>query len=84
MTIAAGGLYAAHGEGMSMPKVVIDPERCKQCMLCVRFCPRDSLRVSEQVNARGHYPVEQVDEESSTGCAICALVCPSVCIEVYR
>ncbi len=67
-----------------MPKVVIDAERCKQCMLCVRYCPRASLRVSEATNSKGYHPVEQHDEEACTGCAICALVCPSVCIEVYR
>ncbi len=67
-----------------MPKVKIDAERCKQCMLCVEFCPRDSLRISERTNLKGYHPVEQCDEESCTGCGICALVCPSVCVEVYR
>jgi len=67
-----------------MPKVVIDAERCKGCMLCVRFCPRASLRVASETNSKGYHPVEQHDEEACTGCGICALVCPSVCIEVYR
>lgn len=67
-----------------MPKVVIHAERCKQCMLCVRFCPRDCLRVSNETNSKGYHPVEQHDEDACTGCAVCALVCPSVCIEVYR
>lgn len=67
-----------------MPRVVIDAERCKQCSLCVRYCPRQILRVGERSNARGYHPVELTDEERCTGCAICALVCPSVCVEVYR
>ncbi|MGC9316872.1 MAG: 4Fe-4S binding protein [Armatimonadota bacterium] len=67
-----------------MPKVKIDAERCKQCMLCVEFCPKNCLRVSDETNLRGYHPVEQNDEEQCTGCGICALVCPSVCIEVYR
>ena len=54
------------------------------CMLCVRFCPRESLRAGNATNLKGYHPVEQHAEDKCTGCAICALVCPSVCIEVYR
>lgn len=67
-----------------MPKVKIDAERCKQCMLCIEFCPRDALKVSDETNSRGFYPVVMRDEDRCTGCGQCALVCPSVCIEVYR
>ena len=67
-----------------MPKVKVDAERCKQCMLCVEFCPRGVLKVSEETNSRGFYPVVMDDESRCTGCGGCALVCPSVCIEVYR
>ena len=67
-----------------MPKVKIDAERCKQCMLCVEFCPHGVLVVSDETNSRGFHPVVMGDEEKCTGCGICALVCPSVCIEVYR
>ncbi len=67
-----------------MPKVKIDAELCKSCGLCVEFCPRNALEVSDETNARGYHPVVLRDEEACTGCGICALVCPSVCIEVYR
>ncbi len=69
---------------IAMPKAKIDAERCKQCMLCVEFCPRGVLAVSDETNSRGFYPVVMRDEEKCTGCGVCALVCPSVCIEVYR
>jgi len=69
---------------IAMPKVKIDAERCKECKLCVEFCPRKVLVVSDETNARGFHPVVMGDEEKCTGCGICALVCPSVCIEVYR
>ncbi|MFW6438186.1 MAG: ATP-binding protein, partial [Armatimonadota bacterium] len=67
-----------------MPRVKIDAERCKQCVLCIEICPRDALKVGEETNSRGFYPVVMRDEDRCTGCGQCALVCPSVCIEVYR
>ncbi len=67
-----------------MPRVVIDAEICKGCVLCVEFCPRDALEMSDATNSRGHHPAVLRDDEKCTGCAVCALVCPGVCIEVYR
>ena len=67
-----------------MPKVVIDAERCKGCLLCVEFCPKGQLGAAAQVNSKGVHPIECKDGEACTGCGICALMCPSVCIEVYR
>jgi 2-oxoglutarate ferredoxin oxidoreductase subunit delta len=67
-----------------MPKVKVDAERCKQCMLCIKFCPTDALKVGDVTNERGFYTIVMRDEELCTGCGQCALVCPSVCIEVYR
>ena len=69
---------------IAMPKVIIDAERRKSCLLCVEFCPRGVLEVSEETNERGFHPVVMGDEERCTGCGICALMCPSVCIEVHR
>ena len=47
-------------------------------------CPEGNLRHAEGINAQGYHPAEQVDPEKCTGCGQCALVCPDVCIEVYR
>jgi 2-oxoglutarate ferredoxin oxidoreductase subunit delta len=67
-----------------MPKVIIDAERCKSCLLCVEFCPRGALAPSDEVNSKGYHPVRCTNQDECTGCAICALMCPDVCIEVYR
>lgn len=68
-----------------MPRIVIDAERCKQCMLCVEFCPVGALEISgTNNNSRGYLPVQRVEGVACTGCGICHLVCPSVCIEVHH
>jgi 2-oxoglutarate ferredoxin oxidoreductase subunit delta len=37
------------------------------------------------VNARGYYPAMLADPDGQcTGCALCAVACPDVCITVYR
>jgi 2-oxoglutarate ferredoxin oxidoreductase subunit delta len=35
-------------------------------------------------NRKGHRPSTFVKPDQCTGCAICALVCPDVAIEVWR
>ena len=67
-----------------MKKVVIDQQRCKGCGLCVEFCPKKALVISEQLNKAGLYPAEFFDEEACTSCGICAMMCPEACISVYR
>ena len=64
--------------------IEIDQVLCKGCELCISFCPKDSISLSDKLNAAGYLPVCFNDNGECTGCAICALVCPEVAIEVYR
>ncbi len=63
-------------------KVYIIAERCKECELCIVFCPEDVLYSSDQTNAKGyHYPdVVAGKEESCVHCEFCSLVCPEFAI----
>lgn len=67
-----------------MVVVKIDDERCKGCSLCVEFCPKGSLFISDRLNMKGYFVVSFADEKGCTGCATCALVCPDVAIEVFK
>ncbi|OGX45383.1 MAG: hypothetical protein A3G38_01380 [Omnitrophica WOR_2 bacterium RIFCSPLOWO2_12_FULL_51_8] len=67
-----------------MPKVVIDKDRCKGCLLCVSFCPQGSLSGGEKLNRSGARPARFKKGASCVGCAMCALICPECCIEVYK
>jgi 2-oxoglutarate ferredoxin oxidoreductase subunit delta len=68
-----------------MGKIVIDEEYCKGCGLCISFCPRKAIRVSNSVSKNGYHPAEFLDPGGEcTGCALCALMCPDAAITVSR
>ena len=67
-----------------MIKIEIDKERCKGCGLCVAFCPKKVLAMSEEreTNKKGYTFAKVIREEDCTGCVNCAVMCPDVCIEI--
>lgn len=65
-------------------KIDIDKEFCKGCRLCVEFCPKKVIDISEALNGKGYNFACFMQEAGCTGCATCALVCPEAAIEVYR
>jgi 2-oxoglutarate ferredoxin oxidoreductase subunit delta len=64
--------------------IEINQELCKGCQLCIAFCPKGVIALSDKLAASGYTPVSFTDAGECTGCAICATVCPEVAIEVYR
>jgi 2-oxoglutarate ferredoxin oxidoreductase subunit delta len=50
----------------------------------VDACPQGVLELApERLNIKGYHPVELI-EQGSTGCGICAIVCPEAALIVYR
>jgi 2-oxoglutarate ferredoxin oxidoreductase subunit delta len=64
--------------------IEINQEQCKGCQVCIAFCPKGAITLSDKLTANGYIPVSFNDGSECTGCAICAIVCPEVAIEVYR
>lgn len=67
--------------------VVIDPEVCKGCGLCVVACPQKNLKLSTALNRIGYHPVEfhyHGDKNDCTACGICYWVCPDFAIAEVR
>jgi len=64
--------------------ILIKKELCKECGLCVHFCPKDHIMPSKEYNAQGYHPVCVDETRECNGCAICATMCPEIAIEVYR
>jgi 2-oxoglutarate ferredoxin oxidoreductase subunit delta len=63
-------------------QVHLIPERCKSCEVCVQFCPKEVLCISEERNAKG-YRIPMVipgKETECVNCEFCTLVCPEFAI----
>jgi 2-oxoglutarate ferredoxin oxidoreductase subunit delta len=71
---------------MAKGYVVVHPDRCKGCELCISACPQEVLQLDEAtLNAKGYHPISYVDpEKRCTGCALCAVICPDVVFDVFR
>ena len=50
-----------------MPKITIDRERCKGCLLCISLCPRTLIRLDNNLNSRGVKPVKFTPLERTKG-----------------
>ncbi len=61
-------------------KVYIIEDRCKGCELCVEYCPRGVLRLSDAFNVKGYHPPELVDEDLCVNCHFCEVICPEFAI----
>jgi 2-oxoglutarate ferredoxin oxidoreductase subunit delta len=67
-----------------MQPVQIDTRRCKGCGLCVEFCPKHCLDLTNDLNAIGYHPARLHKPGDCTACALCAEVCPESGIAVFR
>jgi 2-oxoglutarate ferredoxin oxidoreductase subunit delta len=65
-------------------RIDIDQERCKGCLFCIEYCPKNAIVLSSKLNMKGYFVAQLNDENGCTGCATCAVVCPEVAIEVYK
>lgn len=48
---------------------VIDPEKCKACMICLRKCPNQAIE-------GGKKTVHVIDQEKCNRCGVCVEACP--------
>jgi 2-oxoglutarate ferredoxin oxidoreductase subunit delta len=65
-----------------MAKITFFAQRCKGCGLCVLVCPHDNIRISKELNDKGHTFAVLVDPEKCTHCALCGRMCPDMAIEI--
>ena len=65
-----------------MPLVNIDRNRCKGCELCVQACPQQILGMSREINNKGYFYAEVVEQPRCIGCRLCCITCPDVAIDM--
>lgn len=69
---------------MRLANVKFDSDVCKGCGLCVTACPKQIVRLSAEINAKGYHPAECADMDKCIGCAFCARICPDSVIRVEK
>jgi 2-oxoglutarate ferredoxin oxidoreductase subunit delta len=62
--------------------IQIEEIRCKSCGLCVEFCPKKCLIITEKINEKGHKIAGIIDQSCCVSCGICYTVCPDIAITV--
>jgi 2-oxoglutarate ferredoxin oxidoreductase subunit delta len=60
--------------------LVILQEQCKQCMLCIEFCPKNVLCLTDIYNRKGYHPVTACDIDACVNCEFCERICPDMAI----
>lgn len=65
-----------------MIEIVINPNYCKGCNICIDFCPKKVLQPSKEINTKGYMLPEAVNIEACTQCQLCEIVCPDLAIAV--
>ena len=63
-------------------RIVISPDWCKGCYICVSVCPRDVLAIDQSEWTGSFHPVVVAQPERCTVCRNCELLCPDLAIEV--
>jgi NAD-dependent dihydropyrimidine dehydrogenase PreA subunit len=57
------------------PMVIIEPELCKGCGLCIDACAPAVLKYHKKFNSKGYHYAYYVGE-GCTGCGVCFYACP--------
>ncbi|MGQ4911256.1 MAG: 4Fe-4S dicluster domain-containing protein [Candidatus Thorarchaeota archaeon] len=60
--------------------LVILQEQCKQCGLCIEFCPKDVLCLTDKYNRKGYHPVTACNIDACVNCGFCERICPDMAI----
>ncbi|MFW9961778.1 MAG: ferredoxin family protein [Candidatus Thorarchaeota archaeon] len=60
--------------------LVILQEQCKECGLCVEFCPKKVLCFTDIYNRKGYHPVTACDIDACVNCEFCERICPDMAI----
>lgn len=63
---------------MSGYNVQVNTKWCKNCGICVEFCPRKVLALTEKKK------LIIVDEKACVGCKMCEYRCPDLAITIVK
>ena len=64
--------------------VSIEKIRCKGCGICIEFCPKNCLKITDEINSKGYRVVGLTDETKCAKCGVCTIVCPDIAITLHK
>jgi 2-oxoglutarate ferredoxin oxidoreductase subunit delta len=64
--------------------IYLDEKMCKGCGLCIYYCPKNVLRMSDRRNEKGYNVVEVCNLENCNACKMCEINCPDFVIYVEK
>lgn len=66
-------------------EIIIDSEQCDGCELCVSYCPKDLIEISEdKFNSRMLHFAIAIKPEECAGCGQCERLCPTVSLYILE
>jgi len=63
--------------------IIIDPQYCKGCLLCIEECPQEALSPGETRSAKGYF-MPKTHDEKCVSCGSCERLCPDQAITVLK
>ena len=59
--------------------IIIDPQYCKGCLLCLEECPEGAITQGETRSVKGYF-MPKGDGSKCVSCGRCAMLCPDQAI----
>ena len=67
-----------------MYRLNFNPAYCKGCSICIEACPKNVIKSSGRIDAKGHVLPEEGDMKRCSGCRLCELVCPDFAVALME
>jgi 2-oxoglutarate ferredoxin oxidoreductase subunit delta len=64
--------------------IYLEEKLCKGCGLCVRYCPKGVLEMSDRRNEKGYNVAVLANSEKCNACKMCEISCPDFVIYVVK
>jgi len=78
VALSAYQLLAQAKMTVEAENVMIDPDKCRFCLTCIRACPHHAI---QEVRVNHEKMVAQIVDLACQDCGICAVVCPAKAIK---